>query len=311
MALTGDNSLSEFQTPECANELQGIAKNWPRTVFGLTSLDITPEQASMDVSVIAESNNKSIINGLKQLRGFIPSFVAGSQDSLMSLGLALNTDDVVSGLTDVWSDLQTPAYQCEPLAQIQRKMSQQSPAMLGMATGMASGLKGIATSIVDIELDNNQGPSISQLDALVSVSADKPEQLFNTLKTFVPMLANVELKPNGETIDLSTLLPIPPQVKAKPMLALKGQHLVIYTEGKGQQLTDDLSNEAVTDNGILGMAMDQGKLMKHIVKAAEISGQPIPKELDALNGDSRFFVSFDVQDEGVVIKESIVYKKQN
>ena len=310
-ALTGENPLSEFQSPECTQELQGIAKNWPRTVFGLTSLDIKPEQADMDVSIVAESNNKTIINGLKQLRGFIPSFVADDQNSLVALGLALNTDDVVAGLTDVWSDLQTPAYQCEPLAQVQRNLSQQSPAMLGMATGMASGLKGIAASILDLEFETaQQEPSISQIDALVSVSADKPEQLFNTLKTFVPMLANVELKPNGDPIDLSTLLPIPPQLNVKPLMALKGQHLVVYTTGKAQDLADNLSQEAVAENGVLSMAMDQGKLMKHVAKAAEISGQPVPKELQAINGDNRFSVSFDIQDEGIVIKESITYKTQ-
>ncbi len=308
-ALTGENPLSEFQTPECAGELRGVARNWPRTVIGLTSLDITADRADMDVKVIAESNNKTIINGLKQLRGFIPGFVADNKDSLMSLGLALNSDDAVSGLTDVWSDLQTPAYQCEPLAQTQRRLSQQSPAMLGMVTGMTSGLKGIATSILGLELETTQGLSVRQLDALVSVSAEKPEQLFNTLKTFVPMLADVELKPNGEPVDLTTLLPIPAQVKVKPMLALKGQHLVIYTQGKSRKLADDLSTEAVTDNGVLSVTMDQGKLMKRLARAAEISGQPVPEELDALKADNHFSVSLDVQDEGIVIKESIVYKK--
>ncbi|MBM7071324.1 hypothetical protein JQC92_04610 [Shewanella sp. 202IG2-18] len=308
-ALAGENPLSEFQTPECAQELQGIADNWPRTVAGLTALDILPDHAKMDVSVIAESNNKTMIDGLKKLRGFIPNFVANDKDSVMAMGLALNTSDVVSGLTDVWSDLQTPAYQCEPLAQMQQKLSQQSPAMLGMATGMAAGLKGIAASIIDLEFDGTQGPSISQLDALVSVSADKPEQLFNKLKTFVPMLANVELKPNGEAVDLSTLLPIPPQLNIKPMLALKGQHLVLYTDVKGEKLADNLSNEAVTENGIISMAIDQGKLMKHLIKASELSGQPMPKELNMMKGNNQFKFSFDVQDDGIVIKESIVYKK--
>ena len=308
-ALSGSNPLSEFQTPECAQELQGIAANWPRTVAGMTELDIKPEQAKIGVAIIAESNNKTMIDGLKKLRGFIPDFVANDKDSVMSMGLALNTSDVVSGLTDVWTDLQTPAYQCEPLAQMQHKLSQQSPAMLRMATGMAAGLKGIAASIIDLEFDTIQDPSVSQLDALVSVSADKPEQLFNTLKTFVPMLANVELKPGGEAVDLSTVLPIPPEVNIKPKLALKGQHLVVYTDVKGEQLANTLSHEAVTENGIISMAMDQGKLMEHLTKAAEMSGQPMPKELEMMKGNNQFQFSFDVQDEGIVIKESIFYKK--
>lgn len=308
-ALKGENPLSEFQTPECAQDLQGIAANWPRTVGGMTSIDIQADQINMDVSFIVESKNKAIINGLKKLRGFIPGFVLNDQDSVLSLGLALNTNDVVSGLTDVWSDLQTPAYQCEPLAQLQRNLSEQSPAAIGMATGMIAGLKGVAASILDLDFDMSQGSSVKQLDALVSVSADKPEQLFNTLKTFAPMLADVELKHNGEAVDLSTLLPIPPQMQIQPKLALKGQHLVIYTESKGERLADTLSNEAITENGLMTMAMDQSKLMRHVSKAAQAAGQPIPKQLEMMKGNNRVTVSFDVQDEGIVLKESLLYKK--
>lgn len=310
-ALTGQDPLSEIKQAQCATELQQISQNWPRTVGGFNEFTLSDESADVDVSVVFESRNQTMMAALSKLRGFIPDYVSAHGKSAFSMGLAVDNDNLVSALSDIWTELQTPDYQCEPLAQMQAQLAQQSPAMLGMFTGMAPGVKGISAAILDFELDSASTatePKVKQLDAIVSVTALKPETLFNNLKGFAPMFANVTLVENGEPVDLSTLLPIPPEFGIKPMLAIKGQNIVLYTPGKAEEVANSLTNEAVVSNGFMHFGGDQAKIMKPILAMAELSGQPIPDELKMMQEDGQISVSIDFTANGIVINEKMTMK---
>ncbi|MCL1078725.1 hypothetical protein D5R81_08265 [Parashewanella spongiae] len=310
-ALTNQDPLSEIKEAQCATELQQISQNWPRTVGGFNEFNLSDSAADMDVSVVVESRNQVMMTALSKLRGFIPDYVSAHGRSAFSMGFGVDNDNLVSALSDIWTELQTPDYQCEPLSQMQAQLAQQSPAMLGMFTGMAPGVKGISAAILDFELDSANGtaePKVKQLDAVVSVTALKPETLFNNLKSFAPMFANVSLVENGEPVDLSTLLPIPAELGVKPMLAIKGQNIVLYTPGKAEKVADSLTNEAVEANGFMHFGGDQAKIMKPILAMAELSGQAIPDELKMMQEDGQISVSIDFTANGIVINEKMTIK---
>ena len=82
--------------------------------------------------------------------------------------------------------------------------------MLGMFTGMANGVKGMSVSLLDFKMSTqDQEPKLESLDALVSLSAENPSMLFNMVKPFAPMLAEVQLADNGDATDLSPILMLP------------------------------------------------------------------------------------------------------
>ncbi|MGB0893188.1 MAG: hypothetical protein ACPGUD_02180 [Parashewanella sp.] len=306
----GQNPLLEVRQAECASELQKIAGNWPRIVAGYTHLDVNSKSAEIDTDFVVESHNKPIMTALAKLRGFAPSYVDSKQGGLLSLGLALNNDEIVPAMSDIWNELQTPAYKCAPLAQFQQQLSSQNPIMLGMFTAMTSGVKGIASSLINVDFaDGSEGPEFKAVDALVSVSADNPVAIFNNLKTFAPMLANVTLSRHSDPIDLASLLPIPPQLGVKPMMAVKGQHLVIYTQGEAETVADSLTNESITSNGFFKLSMDHSRVTKYMLELAEMTDQPIPNQINMFGGDQgKQDIAIDFIDKGIVLSHKMSLK---
>lgn len=300
---TQSDPFAEFKTPECKAEFGAIAANWPKTVMGLTSFSVDRKQTNFDAKVVIESNNQVILGALTKMRGFIPGFAQNLNDNVASVGIGLNVMQLAPALTEIWQDLQTPSYQCEALAQMQYGLSEQNPAMLGMMTGMANGVQGVSASIIDFTLtDENGEPGFKQLDSLIALSANDPDMLLNMVKPFVPQLANVELTKNGDAVDVTPYLMLPPELGVTAKMAVKDQHIVIYSGEKGEALANQLNDEQVVANGLTAMSLDCQKLLTPVLKLIEDSGEPIPEEISALKDyDMRMQFTFDVTDKGLAI----------
>lgn len=298
----GEDPLAQIRTPECRTELTAIAANWPRTVGGLTAFTSTEKESHMAASFVIESKNQAILTALQKMRGFIPIHLADINSTIFSMGLGIDVNEVAPSLTAIWDDLQKPQLTCAPLAELQAELSQQSPAMLGMFTGMANGVKGLSVSLLDYKMSSqDQEPKLESLDALISLTADNPSMLFNMVKPFAPMLAELQVADNGEPTDLSPLLMLPPELNIKPMLAIKGQHLVVYSGDKGLALANKLASEKPSANGLYSMSADYGKMFTPVLTLLEMTGEPVPEELQALKDyNMRVQMSFDVNKQGLV-----------
>ncbi|MGI2022384.1 hypothetical protein [Shewanella glacialipiscicola] len=299
----GEDPLAEIRTPECRAELTAIAANWPRTVAGLTEFSVTEKESHMAASFVIETKNQPILAALQKMRGFIPAHMADINTTIFSMGIGLDVNEVAPALTAIWDDLQKPQLTCAPLAQWQSELSQQSPAMLGMFTGMANGVKGMSVSLLDFKMTtHDQDYQLESVDALVSLSAENPAMLFNMVKPFAPMLADVQLADNGDATDLSPILMLPPELGIKPMLAIKGQHLVMYSGDKGLQLANKLAAEKLSTNGMYSLSADYGKMFTPMLTLLEMSGEPVPEEMKMLKDyNMRVKMSFDVNQQGLVI----------
>ena len=300
---TGENPLAEIRTPECRAELTAIAANWPRTVAGLTEFSVSEKESHMAASFVIETKNQPILAALQKMRGFIPAHMDDINTTIFSMGIGLDVNEVAPALTAIWDDLQKPQLTCAPLAQWQSELSQQSPAMLGMFTGMANGVKGMSVSLLDFKMTtHDQDYQLESVDALVSLSAENPAMLFNMVKPFAPMLADVQLADNGDATDLSPILMLPPELGIKPMLAIKGQHLVMYSGDKGLQLANKLAAEKLSTNGMYSLSADYGKMFTPMLTLLEMSGEPVPEEMKMLKDyNMRVKMSFDVNQQGLVI----------
>ncbi|MGL5390741.1 MAG: hypothetical protein ACRDA8_04995 [Shewanella sp.] len=297
-----EDPLAQLRTPQCQRELTAIATNWPRTVAGLTALSVTEQASHVAASVVVETKNQPLLTALQKLRGFLPAHLANMDSTLFSIGLGLDMQALAPSLTAIWDELQQPALSCEPLAQWQGLLREQNPAMLGMFTGMANGVKGMSVALLDYQMQEQaKEPQLASLDALVSLSADNPAMLVNMLKPFVPMLAEVPLASDGAPTDLSPILMLPADLPIKPMLAIKGQHLVVYTGDKSLALANTLASEPLTANGLYRMSADYGKMLTPLLPLLELSGEPIPPELQQLKDyNMRVHMSVDVNPQGLV-----------
>ncbi len=310
-AQEGEDLLAEFRTPECHKEFSAITANWPRTVFGVNSTNIEDKQSSFDISTIIESKNQTLLDALKKMRGFIPDYAKNPGDSVFSMGVGIELNQLVPSLTAVWDELLQPQYQCQVLQEFQQELSGQSPAMLGMFTGMANGVRGVSAAIIDYKFSepsaSEQGePGLESIDAIVSLSADNPSMLFNMVKPFAPELANIQLPQDGSVIDLSHLLPLPPEYGIKPKMAVKGSHLVLFNGEKAKAIAEQLAAEPLTDNGLYNIALDYKKLFTPIVTLAEMTGEPLPEELSMMKDyDMQVKMGVDINEQGIVFDSYI------
>ena len=307
--LGNDDSLTEIRSAQCANEFATIAENWPRTVAGYTQLDITDKESTVAVSTIVESKNKAILDALSAVRGFIPQYTNDVNNNVFTMGLGFDVNKLTSTLNAIWSDLQTPSYTCAPLAEMQAEITKSGEmiGMAGMSASMANGVQGLSLGVLDYtvsKMDSN--PQLDSLDALFTISAENPEQLFNSVKMFVPELQQIQLTDGGEAIALSSMLPIPSELNLDPKLAIKGKHLVIYNGNKGEEVANSLASEALSKNGLYSMGFDFKKMVTPMITATELSGETIPEELMFLTEyDARMQMSIDINQEGLIFKSKI------
>ena len=307
--LGDDGTLTELRSAQCASEFAAIANNWPRTVAGYTQLDITAQESTVAVSTIIESKNTAILNALSAVRGYIPNYINDINNNVIAMGLGFDVNKLTPSLNAVWSDLQTPSYTCQPLAEMQAEITQSGEmiGMAGMSASMANGVQGISLGVLDYTVTNmDTSYQLDTFDALFTISAANPIQLFISVKMFMPELQLVQLSDGGEAISLSSMLPIPSELNLDPKLAIKGNHLVIYNGEKGEQAANALTSETLSQNGLYSMGFDFKKMVTPMITATELSGETIPEEMMFLTEyDARMQMSIDINEQGLIFKSKI------
>ncbi|MEI6859456.1 MAG: hypothetical protein V5788_06700 [Shewanella sp.] len=301
----GEDSLLELRTPECHSEFAAIATNWPRTVFGLNSFSIEDQESSVDGSIVIESKNQTLLHALKSMRGFIPNYVKNSRDSVFSMGLGIELNQLVPSLTAIWDELLQPQYQCQILQDFQQEISSQNPAMLSMFTGMANGIYGASVALLDYKFaeQTTQGElNLESVDAIISLSADNPSVLVNMLKPFVPELASIELPQDGSSIDLTSLLPMLSEYGISPKLAVKGKHIVLYTGNQAEAVANNLADEVLDNNGLYSVYLDYSKVYAALLSLSEFIGEPLlQEEFSKMKAYNMWMqVDLDINDQGIV-----------
>ena len=303
------DSLQSIQTDVCREELTGIAKNWPKTVFGYTQVDISEKESTLAFSAVIESKNKVFLDALKALRGYIPNYTQDYDNSIVATSLGLDVSQLANSLTTIWSDLQKPSYQCAPLAQVQAQITQSgdSLAMVGMSANVAAGVKGVSAAIFDYSIGHiDDQPQLEKLDALVAIHADDPEAIFNSIKMFTPALQQTDLKDNGPAISLSELFPAPAELQLDPKLTIKGNHLIIYNGNKGLQEAEKLGLEKLSASGLYQVSFNAKKMFEPITTAAELAGEIIPEEAMFLTEyDARMNINLDINDQGIRVDSTV------
>lgn len=271
------DALAEMQTPACKVEYTALAANWPTISGDYTSL--TAKQASYKFKI--EGTNADLIQNLSKLRGHL-SPTLDNDDFLLSFGLGLNVDEFAPVLTNLWERMTKDAFECPPLVEMQAQLKQTNPMMLTMATGMVAGIKGMGLALVDVNVDalekaqNNPMAATEGLNIFLTLSADKPQNLLQTLATFQPQFA-LELEDGAEPKVLP--LPLPVEVKA----SLRGHDLVISFGDKANAIANDMSaNSDLELNGVTQINMDMGRFFKLISKAVESKGDTMSEEEKAM-----------------------------
>ena len=293
-AYGAGNDMKDIQTPACNTELTGLTQNWPMLSAGYTEFD----DSNASYKMVLKGNNADLLETLGKLRGHISDNVS-NDDFAMSFGIGLDMDQMVPVITTVWENLR-----------------QSNPMMLGMMSGMVAGIKGVGFSVVDVNEDAlsnvERNPMAFMQDGqfMVTVTAEKPQNLLQSLGMYAPELAQMKLEDGGEPQVL------PAGVGAETKIALRGHDLVLMMGQTDELIGKVESNGSLEKNGLMTFSMDFKKymgLLEEMMDSAAENARGSEKEMleeqkevfsELKKADGIVKGKFDITDEGIVTSSS-------
>jgi hypothetical protein len=200
-------------------------------------------------------------------------------------------------------------FSCEPLVAMQEELKQNNPTGAFAMAGVANGLFGTAAAVNDFVFDMSGGQEMA-VDAVVSVSATNIGALYGSLQSFVPFLASQPLPAEGEEIVLNDLVPMLDQFGVEVKAQANKEHLVVYSGEKGKVQAESVLKESVEANGLQALTIDYGQFFKQLLPIMQMSGEPIPPELEAMmDTDMVLSIHTEVTDNGIKFDSSLVVNK--
>jgi len=249
-ALLQEPAPSTTLTQVCREEYAQMASWVPRMVAGYTSVKTEPGIEIQSRSVV-EVKAGPVLDQLNLLNGHLPTHVVDPNAQLFGLGLGLDMDQLMPVTVQLWNQFTQQTFACAELRQLQQQASANNPAMLGLVTGMAQGVKGLGLSVYDFSYGDALTP-IKELDMLFSIATSNPA-LLASMAAGSPAGAFGKIPTDGSksTIDLSD---IQPGLSAE--VGLSGQHLTLAMGSRAKAAATALATDPLTPNGLLQMSLN-------------------------------------------------------
>jgi len=247
----------------CRAEIVDLARQAPRLVVGNEALEVSGDTLSQSVRMIWEINNSQVTGELQKLSGSLPDYAADGSDKLFALALGLDVNQLAPVVTALWTQFTNADFECQQLIDLQTQAQSTNPAMLGMASGMAQGVKGIGAALYSVDADPSSPVGITG-SALISLSAESPETIAGMITTSVPGMAGLSIPSNGDAVQVPTPLPNP-----TVYAAIKGKHLVVYTGEQAKSAADTLASEPLNTRGVTSAAFNYQRFGKAALTALD------------------------------------------
>lgn len=297
------DAIADWRSAECQQDVGTITQNWPGVFFD-GELDYSSSNvARISSNMLLASSNKTVLSALSSLRGYLPPHMQSNSNAAMfHFGLGLDPVQLSSAVGKVWSEMTEPAYNCQPLAELQQQLKQSNPvAMLAMA-GMANGVQGMSVTINNLALDSATMQPTA-VDALVSVSVANARTFISGLTALNPELADIELPQVGEEAELAQFVPQAAMFGVEAKLKLADDHVLVYSGSTAKQQADAVAASKLEKNGLFSMGLDYAAFFQTLAQAMESSGQPVPDDFKALQQmDMALTMSVDITEQGIQTK---------
>ncbi len=306
-----ENHLAELHKEGCRNDLNSIGENWPQTVLGYTALNLKTKPSRFDSIMVVESNDKPLLEGLQSLRGFVPDYAhKAAEPAIASYGIGLNVENIAPFLTKQWTEITQKQYNCAFLKEMQQAVKAQNPVVVGMATSMAVGVRGIAFSLLSLTMDKSEAakmPMPKDIDAIISLSAKDPAALLQAVSAMVPPLAALQIPADGTPVKLPLPMPLP----FTPMAAINGSHLTVYAGDKAEETAKGLRKVSLeSSQGFMAADIDYGKyygLIGQVISSVGGMDAQDAAMLDAMkNARVRLQMDMDFTDRGIEIGADLI-----
>ncbi|MEL7537819.1 MAG: hypothetical protein AAFZ58_05060 [Pseudomonadota bacterium] len=201
-------ALADYDNSEisdvCKAEIREMAEVMPQIDLGYTRM----EPGRFDLLTVFNLRN-DIASSMAGLSAAVPG-LGGSMEGLFALGFSLNLPAMREFIGDRASALEEDPFECEYFADLQESVADMQEAANQPLPPVADSLRGfkvIIDSMDDFDIAGGAPPSVNGR-ALIAIE-DAPSLLLMG-QMFMPQLAELELEPNGEVLELPPgLVPMP------------------------------------------------------------------------------------------------------
>ncbi len=270
-----DQFFAELHASNCEADILKLAQEMPQLVAGYKNYQLQGQRVIADFEVLLELKNDNIKTELKQFRGFIPNYIRqGAEDNILALGLGVNLSQITPFFMYLTKAVREVTFQCEQLKAMQKKISKVNPLMLAMVTGVVDGVHGLGFALQDVKVKNASDTNDTgtfEFSSLVSLSAENPMNVWQMMLAFMPDSAIIIPSETPQKLKI-------PELEAAGLdvyIALKGQHLVLYTGEQAKVMSSDLQNEKMLTNGFFQETINYSKIAKVIKKFRQNAISPL------------------------------------
>ena len=261
----GRGPISDALSDVCKAELEAVASVAPRIVMGVRNADAT----GVDSSVIFELR-EDIAAGLRGLASPVPGL--GTLDAgLLTFGMSFNAKVARDFAAQRFESIVADPFECELMAGINAVAAQGLELIERQPVPpTAYDFKGFILSVEDIA-GLTPGAAPTDLDARISglLAIDNPESVMALGNLFVPEIAALELKPDGEIKALQTQRLAPAQDGA--WISMSRTAIGVAAGRDGEQRLASLMKLAPNKNAPLLYAnVDAGAYIKLISDATRM-----------------------------------------
>ena len=124
--------------------------------------------------------------------------------------------------------------------------------------------------------------------------------LLQTAQMFVPELAQIQIQPDNQPVNIGGLLE---PYAGKPIdvfARLNDSHLTLYSGDAAASASDKVMAQPLTANGLLSFTLDSERVLEVMETASEVSGEPVPEDLMmSLQGQLVGGMAVDVTKDGI------------
>lgn len=208
----------------CTQEMDALAKAWPRSSFGYTRLD----PGVVDMRWVTEAP-AAVLSDLRTLRAPTPG-LAAADEALFNMSFALKLD-ALPPLANKWADaVAATPWQCEFLQPMNQafadaRSAAANPGIYAVAPVMQS---------INVLLTHfKPAPDMAQPEfkGKLLIGSPSPAALVSMLKAYVPGMATLEVPVDGS----ATALPAIPEMPiALPMFAAQTGNVFGIAVGEGE-----------------------------------------------------------------------------
>jgi len=261
----------------CQRESIAMAEKAPRLVFGYTT--VSSEQIAAKVALEVQG---PFAAELAAISAAIPGYNESTLGELLfSVGLGIDLKKAVDFANTQANRINENPFECEEFANL-NEAAASTTGMSGMIPQFLTTLRGAFVGVH--EADFNQGTDSVKGVALLGSS--NPMDVFAQLRTFVPQLQNIQLKPDGVAVSVPELAQA---TDLSNFFIMMNEKVLGVSTGAGMEnaVSQRIQSQSVgTDAPLLLLSYDYGLVMREFGRQTSM-GAADPQTAELLNTMSR------------------------